>query len=563
MKDSYIIGLNVSNHDSSACLLKNGEIISFIEQERISRNKIALGEAPIDALKVCLEKENISLEDVEAIGVGMDWSYRKEQYKEPETESDKYLRFNNPDWYLPQSIFGEKRPPIYPIRHHLAHAASAFRISGFENSAVLVIDNRGEDASTSLGIVKKGEISFFKQLNIHNSLGVFYNRACRFTGLYGKYREVGKFMGLASYGLPILPMPLAPSRDGKLFTSLPNIENETIYNSIQFRTEQLNDFFQKNCFPYESDNIDEIMSYANFAASAQKALEDVILDFVTELKEVTNLDNLVLSGGVAMNCSANGKIEKSGLFKNIYVPPFASDSGTAIGAALELNYQLHGKKQTEKPLSFANLGIAYSENEILSELIKNKKSITWTKEKDENLFKSVAQELADGKIIGWMQGKFEAGPRALGNRSILADPRKRKSLIKLNKIKQREMWRPIAPSVLKEFYSDYFDGVAENKLFMNVATTIKKEKMRFIPAVVHVDGTARPQIVLKNNEQYYRLISAFYDLTNIPLICNTSFNEKGIPLVNTPSDAINCFLRTDIDILVIENYIIKKSESSK
>lgn len=563
MKDSYIIGLNVSNHDSSACLLKNGEIISFIEQERISRNKIALGEAPIDALKVCLEKENISLEDVEAIGVGMDWSYRKEQYKEPKTESDKYLRFNNPDWYLPQSIFGEKRPPIYPIRHHLAHAASAFRISGFENSAVLVIDNRGEDASTSLGIVKKGEISFFKQLNIHNSLGVFYNRACRFTGLYGKYREVGKFMGLASYGLPILSMPLAPSRDGKLFTSLPNIENETIYNSILFRTEQLNDFFQKNCFPYESGNIDEIMSYANFAASAQKALEDVILDFVAELKEVTNLDNLVLSGGVALNCSANGKIEKSGLFRNIYVPPFASDSGTAIGAALELNYQLHGKKQTEKPLSFANLGIAYSENEILSELIKNKKNITWTKEKDEKLFKSVAQELADGKIIGWMQGKFEAGPRALGNRSILADPRKRKSLIKLNKIKQREMWRPIAPSVLKEFYSDYFDGVTENKLFMNVATTIKKEKKRFIPAVVHVDGTARPQIVPKNNEYYYKLIKAFYDLTNIPLICNTSFNEKGIPLVNTPSDAINCFLRTDIDILVIENYVIKKSESSK
>jgi len=562
MNYSYIIGLNVSNHDSAACLLKNGEIVSFIEQERISRNKIAEGEAPINALKACLEQEKISLKDVDAIAVGMDWTYRRLQYKETKEESDKYLRFNNPDWFLPKSIFGEYCPPIYPIRHHLAHAASAFRISGFEKAAVLVIDNRGEDASTSLGSAVNGKISFFKQINIQNSLGIFYNRACRFTGLYGKHREVGKFMGLASYGVPNIPMPLKVSRDGILFPSLPNIENETIFNSIQLRTKQLNEYFKKNCFPYEPENVEDIMGYANFAASAQKALEDVIIDFVTELKKTTQLDNLVIAGGVALNCSANGKIEKTGLFKKIYIPPFASDAGTAVGSALELNYQMYGKKATLNSLQFANLGLSYSEKEILFDLEKNKLKIAWCTKNENDLYNFVAQQISNGKIIGWMQGKFEAGPRALGNRSIVADPRRRRSLIRLNNIKLREMWRPIAPSVLSECYSDFFEGNPENKYFMNVATTVKKEKQRFVPAIVHVDGTARPQIVSRENSKFYKLIRAFYDITGIPLICNTSFNEKGIPLVNTPENAIECFLHTDIDILVIENFIIQKRSNS-
>ena len=287
METNYIVGLNIGNHDSSACLIKNGEIAVYIEQERVSRNKMALGEAPIEALKSCLEKENISLNNVEAIAVGMDWTYRKEQYKEPKYESDKYLNFNNPDWFLPKEVFGEYRPPIYLIRHHLAHAASAFRISGFENAAVLIVDNRGEDASTSLGIAENGKISFFKQINIQNSLGIFYNRACRFTGLYGKHREVGKFMGLASYGIPNIEMPLKPSKDGLLFANLPTLENESIFDSIQIRIEQLNGYFSENCFPFESGNVEEIMSYANFAASVQKALEDVLLDFVVELKDKT------------------------------------------------------------------------------------------------------------------------------------------------------------------------------------------------------------------------------------------------------------------------------------
>ena len=298
------------------------------------------------------------------------------------------------------------------------------------------------------------------------------------------------------------------------------------------------------------------MSYANFAASAQNALENVLLDFVAELKEKTGLDNLVMAGGVTLNCSANGKIEQSGLFKNIYIPPFASDAGTAIGAALETYYKLHGRTTLSKVLHSAALGLSYKKNDIILALEKEKINLSYKIFENEDLYQVVAQYLSEGKIIAWMQGAFEAGPRALGNRSILADPRSRKSLIKLNNIKQREMWRPIAPSVLVEYYEDYFYGKSDNKFFMNVATKVKRNKQNLIPAVVHVDETARPQIVTIDNERYYKLIKAFHENTGIPVICNTSFNLRGVPLVNTPENAINCFINSDIDYLVIENILV-------
>ena len=557
--DNYILGLNIGNHDSAAAIIKNGEVIKYIEQERISRNKMALGEPPIEAALACLNSEGISIDNISAISIGMDWGYRNKIYEMTKEEQEKYKNFENVDWFLPSEIFGEKLPHIYIIKHHLAHAASAYRVSGFKECAILVVDNRGEDVSTSLGFAKNGEITFFKKVNIQNSLGMFYNRAAEYTGLYGKHREVGKFMGLASYGNPTMKMPLAPSRNKLLFDSLPNIEDESIFNSISLRAQHFKEYFEANCFPYEAGNVEEIMSYANFAASVQKSLEDVLIDFVKELKEITNMDNLVLAGGVALNCSANGKIEKSGIFKNIFIPPFPSDAGTSIGSALEVYHQLYGKESIENKLNIAGLGISYSQQDIQLALEKYNEKIRYVILDDSEIYHSVAKEISEGKIIGWMQDGFEAGPRALGYRSILADPRTRSSLIKLNLIKEREMWRPIAPSVLKEQYSNFFEGSADSKYFMNVATIVKEDRRRDIPAVVHVDDTARPQVVTEEHQKYYGLISAFNDLTGIPVVCNTSFNSRGMPLVNTPQDAIECFLDREIDLLVIGNFVIKKA----
>ena len=557
--NKYILGLNIGNHDSAAALIKNGEVVKYIEQERISRNKMAQGEPPIEATLACLNSEGITIKDISAISVGMDWKYRNKIYEMSKQEQDKYKHFENTDWFLPSEIFGKNLPPIYIIKHHLSHASSAYRVSGFTECAILVVDNRGEDASTSLGFAKNGEITFFEKINIKNSLGFFYNRAAEFTGLYGKHREVGKFMGLASYGKPTMKMPLYPSRNGLLFNTLPNVENESIFNSLSLRQQQFRKYFEENCFPYETGNVEEIMSYANFAASAQKSLEDVLIDFARQLKVITNSDNLVLAGGVALNCSANGKIEQSGIFKNVFIPPFPSDAGTAIGSALEVYHKLYGKAGTKNTLKMAGLGISYSQNDILVTVEKYKERIKYSMMNENEIYDFVAKEISGGKIVGWVQDGFEAGPRALGYRSILADPRTRRSLIKLNLIKDREMWRPIAPSVLKEKYCDFFEGNADSKYFMNIAAIVKEDKRKNIPAVVHVDNTARPQVVSKEHQKYHRLISAFFELTDVPVLCNTSFNSRGMPLVNTPEDAIKCFLESEIDLLIIENFIIEKA----
>lgn len=558
MKEYYILGLHIGLHDSAAALIKNNKIVAMAEQERFSRHKLAEREAPIDAIRFCLQQANISIKDVEYVALGTDWKYRDSLLDIPNNEIDNWIKVDDVERFLPKSIFGKELPSIFYIRHHLAHASSAYRTSGFKDTAILVIDNRGENESSSLGYTKNGEIKFFKQLDISQSLGIFYSRACKYTGLYGIHREVGKFMGLASYGKANMKMPIMASRKGKLFNKLIDISSENNYNIPNIRTKQLENYFLEHCFPYQQGNKEEIMSYANFAASAQASLENVIMDFVKELKEKTGMQNLVIAGGVALNCSSNGKIERTNIFENIYIPPFAGDAGTALGAALELNYKIHGVCGLQFTLETASLGARYSKNIIRETIMQNLNKIYYQEVNYEMLYDIVSEKIAEGKIVAWFQDAFEVGPRALGNRSILADPRDRRSLIKLNNIKEREMWRPIAPSVIKKYYLQYFEGNPNNKYFMNVATIVKKKMRKLIPAVVHVDNTARPQVVDNTNEKFYCLLEAFNKRTGIPMLCNTSFNLKGEPLVNTPQNAIDTFLAKGFDLLVIDNFIVEK-----
>lgn len=558
MEEKYVLGLNIGLHDSSVAILKNGVLVAMAEEERFIRKKIAERKPPIEATKFCLKKAGISLKDVKAIALGTDWDYRDSLLEIPQDERDKWIKVNDIERYLPKEVFGEKLPQILTVKHHIAHAASAYRMSGFNEAAILVVDNRGENESTSLGYAKDGDIVFFKQFNIAKSLGIFYSRACQYTGLYGKYREVGKFMGLASYGNANMKMPIKWNGNEIICDEISQLNNVNNYDVPTIRTKEYSDYFQKNCFPYQKGNIEEIMAYANFAASAQSTLEEIYIGLAKKLKEVTGLNNLVIAGGVALNCSANGRLEREKIFDNIFVQPVAGDDGTALGAALQVDFELFGERVQATSMKNCYYGEEYSNKEILAVLDKYSKHISYRKYSSDELCDVVSSKLADGDIVAWFQGRFEIGPRALGHRSILATPQSRKSLIKLNLIKEREMWRPIAPSVLKSEYSCYFEGTSENKQFMNMATLVKEKVRKDIPAVVHIDNTARPQVVSDKDDIYYKLIERFAQKTGIPVICNTSFNGKGEPLVASPEDAIRTFLNKKIDYLAIGGYMVEK-----
>jgi len=593
-----ILGISALYHDSAACLAVDGEIIAAVQEERFTRIKHDLT-IPVHAIEYCLREGRLEKEDVDIVVF----------YDDPFLTLDRFLKniadagengkdviersfdtfFSEKIWVhkLIESVLGKKKDrKMLVCKHHISHAASAFYPSPFDSAVFITIDGVGEWETTTIGVGRGSELEIMEEINFPHSLGLLYSAFTYFCGFKVNSGDY-KFMGLAPYGEPVYAdlirrelIDIKPDGSYRL-----NMK----YFDYQYGKAMTNKEFEKLFGGVKREPESVITKREmDIAASAQLVLEDIILRMVKHAKETfgEGIDNLVLAGGVALNCVANGKIKNSSIFKNIWIQPASGDAGGSLGCALYASYQYAGierKVVLGDSQKGSYLGPAYSEQEIRQYLEEN--SYTYHKYEKPSLYQQIAKELADGKVIGLFQGRMEFGPRALGNRSIIADARSECMQVKLNrKIKFRESFRPFAPSVLGEDVQEYFELSGESPYMMLVEnvlperredTDIKsdlekyhdnmleivKKKRSDIPAVTHVDYSARIQTVSeKTNPYYYNVIHEFKKLTGYSVIVNTSFNVRGEPIVCAPEDAYKCFMRTDMDILVLENCILYKSE---
>lgn len=551
----WILGVNIGLHDASAALVKDGQLVIFAEQEKISQKKRANGESPADCISWCLNSQGLSPSDLQVVALGTDLARLIEWSNPSDNELELIRSLEDPNRLFPD--YAGRLPPIVRYPHHVAHAASAFRVSGYPHAAVLVIDNRGEDSSASLFDGRDGKLTELHTVPVENSLGLYYRAAADYAGLCGAAREVGKFMGLASYGSSYLATPLKINDD--CFPHFPELPLPAEYNNSELariRTDQLRAYFEEKCFPHASGLEHDVFSYAHFAFSVQKSLEAAILGLCRKLKAETKADRLCLAGGVALNCTANRRIRDADLFNDIFVTPVASDAGVALGAAL-LAAAERSEGSSEAPrMEHALYGPTFSQQEVETDL--SALGLDWDVFDGLVLYEKIAGLLADGAIVGWFQGAAEIGPRALGARSLIGDPRSRQTLERLNQIKGREMWRPVAPSVLAERQAEFFSN-GRQLPFMLEAVEVLEDKRRVIPAVTHFDGTARPHSVRKELQpHYWGVINQFAELTGVPMVVNTSFNLAGNPIVHTPRHAAEAFVNSKIDVLVVGNSVVVK-----
>ncbi len=554
----YVLGLNLGWHESAAALVRDGELRWLVEQERLSRRKRALGQLPVDAARACLDAEGIALGDVAAVAIGWDFSL---------TPLAGSKRFS--DEGLRRMLFPDARaiPPVRWVQHHRAHAASAYYSCGEDDVAILVVDGAGETQSATLAHGRAGHIEIIDEWPISESLGFVYASAAKWAGL-GEW-GAGKLMGLAAYGRPRAGIPVERAPGGYRVTlepiELPNAPSgpraRALLLSFPPEYERAIEGEFSQLFPYVRRTLEDAAAYADFAASVQHALEDAMLGLAEEAVRQTGASTLLLAGGVAMNCSMVGRLAASGLFARIFVPPVATDSGVSLGAALAVACE--ATPFEPRTLEHAYWSLAIDADEAAAAL--DAAGLSARRVEEDALPALVARALAAGKIVAWARGRAEIGQRALGARSLLADPRGRASLERLNLIKGREMWRPVAPSVLAEHAGELFDApLPEPTAFMLCATQILPARRRDVAAVTHVDGSARPHLVERPaNEAYWQLIEAFRQETGIPAIVNTSFNLAGEPIVCSARDAVSTFQRADdIDMLVLENFVVERSEGA-
>ena len=558
----YILGI-APYHDCSATLLKDGKIIGAIEEERFTRKKHEFG-FPENAINYLLNLEKITLKDINHIAISnvspneclkrfIKNYFLKAGFFKEKLKPLNLLKFSaQVGWYIFKDKRGAKKflnmnipkEKIHFIEHHLSHASSTFRCSGFDESAILTIDGAGDWASATISYGKGNNIKLDEKILAPNSLGMMYESFTYYLGYTKGMGHENKIMGLAAYGKPILDFSDIISFKKHFFKTNPD------YVYSQYKIENIEKKFGKRLCNPPNEKTPE--HYRDIAASLQDNLEKASIKLVKYISNKYNTKNLCLAGGVAMNCKMNGAIWETGLFDNIFIQPASGDGGNSLGAALELYARL-GKKSKIK-MEHAYLGQGYSDSEI--ENILKKYKIKYRKCKD--ISKLVAKKISKGKIIAWFQGRTEWGARALGNRSIVADPRSKKTIELLNKnIKLRENWRPFAPSILSGAEKEYFEKACDSP-FMILAFKVRKEKQKQIPAVTHVDGTSRPQTVKKEiNPRYWNLIKEFENITGIPLILNTSFNCRE-PIINTPKEALRTFFSSGLDGLAIGDCFIEK-----
>ncbi len=598
----YIVGISAFYHDSAACIIKNGNIIAAAQEERFTRKKHE-SQFPKNAITYCLDEAGIKSNEVANV------VFYEKPFLKFERLLETYLAFAPkgfksfakamPLWIkeklfqktllieelktvLGSDIDWKKR--ILFSEHHISHAASAFYPSPFKSAAILTLDGVGEWTTTSLAIGNENKIKVLKEIHFPHSLGLLYSAFTYYTGFKVNSGEY-KVMGLAPYGVAkyadlIYEKLIMVADDGSFQLDMNYFDFAT---GLTMTNKKFHSLFGG---PPRCPKTEITQKEMDLAASIQKVTQDIVLRLAKDIAENTGERNLCLSGGVALNCVANGIIYKEKIFENIWIQPAAGDAGGSVGAALSVWHDHYGKKRVipkqRDSMKGAYLGPEYNDKEIKMHL--EACGANFYKLKEHDLISRVAQAISEGKTVGWMQGRMEFGPRALGNRSILADPRSPLIQKQLNlKVKYRESFRPFAPSILAEDLNEWFE-LNSNSPYMLLVSSICKNRRRKmttheenlfgieklniqrseLPAITHVDYSARIQTVHSDtNPRYYDLISKFKSITQCPVIVNTSFNVRGEPIICSPTDAFNCFMNTELDLLAIGNYLILKNEQQK
>ena len=590
-----IIGISAFYHDSAASLIEDGVIIAAAQEERFSRKKHD-DRFPTNAIKFLLEKSNCSLNEIDKI------IFYEKPFLKFERLLETYIAFSPkgfkqfsraiPIW-LKEKLFQKKQITNYLKKidnsflpgnkilfseHHFSHAASAFYPSPFNNAIILTADGVGEWATTTVAIGNGNKIEMKKEIEFPHSLGLLYSAFTYYTGFKVNGGEY-KLMGLAPYGEPkfvktILDNLIDIKNDGSFRLNQDYFDYAT---GLTMTNKKFNDLFGN--LPRNPDTEDVSQFHMDIGASVQKVTEDIMVKIARNLRKEYEIENLCLAGGVALNCVANGKILKEKIFKNIWIQPAAGDAGGSLGAALSYWYnelKMERSNRNIDSMKCSYLGPEYSNEKIKGMLIDIGAKFEFFA--NDKLLDFTTDKLAEGKAVGWFQNKMEFGPRALGGRSILGDARSPEMQKKLNlKVKFRESFRPFAPAILLEDLNEWFDLESESP-YMLLVGKVKEDKLveqtsdqklakgleklnivrSKIPAVTHVDNSARIQTVTAENGIYYDLIKSFKKKTGCPVIVNTSFNVRGEPPVNTPIDAYKCFMATDLDILVLGNCVMEK-----